>query len=92
MFFIVPAYITCSSEDTVADFREQITFECIAEGVPNDITFVWRKNGEIIVGEVGPTYTIGSVSISDVGTYECIPNNAYGYHNSSSMALKLKGK
>ena len=74
-----------------SDVGEQVTFECCAKGIPKNITFMWKKDGQVIVGEVDSTYTIRSVSILDSGRYECIPFNSYGYHNSSTMALKVKG-
>ena len=85
------AYIICSSENQETDLGRSVTFECVASGIPNNITFTWKKNGEEIVGETGPKYTIDAASIADVGTYQCIPMNSFGYHNSSTMDLKVKG-
>ena len=93
MFFNVAlAYITSSSGDVTAIAGFNITLEITAGGIPDDITYVWKKNGVIIPGEMSNTLSLIDVSINDIGEYECIPSNSEGNHNSSIIQVDVKSE
>ena len=89
---LASAYITSSSGDVTANADSNITLEITASGIPDDITYVWKKNGVIIPGETSNTLTLRGVSIDDIGQYECIPSNSEGSHNSSIIQVDIKCK
>ena len=90
-FIIASAYIISSSGDVVVDSGSSTTFQVTAEGIPSNITYVWKKDGVIIPGETSNTLTISSVDVSNIGSYECIPSNSEGTHNTSIIQLDVKG-
>ena len=83
------AYVLGSSGDVTADVGSDITLEITASGDPDDITYVWKKNGVIIPGETSNTLILNDVSGDDIGQYECIPSNSVGSHNSSTIQLDV---
>ena len=89
MFNVASAYVTSSSGDVTADAGTNITLGITASGIPDDITYVWKKNGVIIPGETSNTLTLRGVSIDDIGQYECIPTNSEGSHNSSIIQVDI---
>ena len=91
-FILASAYITSSSGDVVVDSGSSTTLQVTAEGIPSNITYVWKKDGVIIPGETSNTLTISSVGVSDIGSYECIPSNSEGTHNTSIIQLDVKGQ
>ena len=89
---LASAYITSSSGDVVVDSGSSTTLQVTAEGIPSNITYVWKKDGVIIPGETSNTLTISSVGVSGIGSYECIPKNSEGTHNTSVIQLDVKGE
>ena len=90
VFNVALAYITSSSGDVTAIAGSNITLEITASGIPDDVTYVWKKNGVIIPGETSNTLTLSDVSGDDIGQYECIPINSVGSHNSSIIQLDVE--
>ena len=72
-----------------ADAGSNITLTVTASSDPDDITYVWKKNGVIIPGETSSTLTLSDVSGDDIGQYECIPSNSVGSHNSSIIQVDV---
>ena len=91
-FSSASAYIISSSGDVVVDSGSSITLQVTAKGIPSTITYVWKKDGVILPGETSNTLTISSVGVSDIGSYECIPSNSEGTHNTSVIQLDVKGE
>ena len=89
---IASAYITSSSGDVTADAGSEVTLTVTASGDPDDITYVWKKNGVIILGETSNTLILYDVSPFDIGQYECIPSNSVGSHNSSIIQVDVECK
>ena len=73
-----------------ADAGSSITLTVTASGDPNDITYLWKKNGVIIPGETSNTLILSDVSPYDIGQYECIPSNSVGSHNSSIIQVDVE--
>ena len=88
-FVLASAHITSSSGDVVVDSGSSTTLQVTAEGIPNTITYVWRKNGVTIPGATSNTLTISNISLSDIGQYECIPSNSEGNFNTSTIQLDV---
>ena len=88
-FNVASAYITSSSGDVTADAGTNITLVITASGIPDDVTYVWKKNGVIIPGETSNTLVLNDVSGDDIGQYECIPINSVGSHNSSIIQIDV---
>ena len=85
------AYVLGSSGNVTADVGSDIiTLEITASGDPDDITYVWKKNGVIIPGQTSNTLILNDVSGDDIGQYECIPSNSVGSHNSSLIQVDVK--
>ena len=91
-FTIASAYITSSSGDVTVDAGSDLTLEITASGDPDDITYVWKKNGVIIPGETSNTLVLNNVSGDDIGQYECIPSNSVGSYNSSIIQVDVTCK
>jgi hypothetical protein len=49
----------------------------------------WRLDGQPIVGALGATYTISSMSEDDVGSYDCVLTNACGNFTSSAATVSI---
>jgi RHS repeat-associated protein len=62
------------------------TFTVQATGTPL-LTYQWRKDGANILGATGSQFAIGSVSMSDVGNYSVLIENAGGSAQSVTAAL-----
>ena len=89
---VASAYVLRSSGDITADVGSDVTLEITASGDPDDITYVWKKNGVIIPGETSNTLVLNNVSGDDIGQYECIPSNSVGSHNSSIIQVDVTCK
>ena len=91
LFFVASAYVISSSDDVVADEGSSVTLEVIAGGIPDNITYEWRKDGVIISGQTSNTLTINPVSFSDIGAYTVTPSNSEGSFNSTTIQVDVKG-
>ena len=73
-----------------ANVGSDVTLEITVSGDPDNITYVWKRNGVIIPGETSNILTLSDVSVDDIGQYECIPSNSLGSHNSSIIQLDVE--
>ena len=53
------------------------------------LTYQWRRNGVAISGATSSTYSIGSTSASDSGSYTVVVTNSIGSATSSAAALTV---
>ena len=62
--------------------------------LPTDraLTYVWRKDGEILTGETGPKLFISGASPDDVGTYEVTVDDGQGGVISTATVLRQVGR
>ncbi len=65
---------------------------CDANGDPSTLTYVWKKDGEVIPGANRSYLIIYRTSKTDVGHYECIPQNEYGTYNTTEYVLNIEGE
>ena len=89
---IASAYITSSSGDVTTDAGSNVILTVTASGDPDDITYVWKKDGIIIPGETSNSLILNDVSPFNIGQYECIPSNSVGSHNSSIIQVDVECK
>ena len=75
-----------------ADAGSTVTLTVTASADPDDITYVWKKDGVIIPGETSNTLILNDVSPFDIGQYECIPSNSVGSHDSSIIQIDVECK
>ena len=72
------------------DAGSNVILTVTASGDPDDITYVWKKDGVIIPGETSNTLILNDVSPFNIGQYECIPVNTIGSHNSSIIQVDVE--
>jgi len=65
-----------------------VTFTAAASGTPAP-SFQWQKDGADIGGATGSSFTIGSVSPGDAGSYTVIATNAAGSATSNAATLTV---
>ena len=71
--------------------------ECVASGAP-PITYSWRKDGIILTnggriqGADTSQLVIVSMNVSDIGHYECHPENSIRTLNYSTTEVGIKGE
>lgn len=56
------------------------------------LTYVWRKDGQVLTGEMGPTLFIGSTLAEDAGNYEVTVDDGQGSVITSSTMLQQIGR
>ena len=89
--FLEPAYVINITDDQTAVNGSTVTIECTAGGTPSDFTYQWKRN-DILIKETGSILTISSVTIGDIGEYNCTPSNSRGNTNNSFTILSVNGK
>lgn len=80
-----PPLITTQPTSQIKDVGESVTFSIAATGT--SLTYQWRKNGVSIPGAVTTSYVIPSISMTDVGSYDCVVTKNCGAVTSSSALL-----
>ena len=98
LFVVVgPAHVISSTDDFIAPQSSNITLECVASGAP-PITYSWRKDGIILTngGRIQGANTsqlvIISMDVSDIGHYECHPENSIHTLNYSRTEVAIKSE
>jgi hypothetical protein len=81
---------TISSHPQSATIIEdnQFSFSVTASG-PGPYRYQWRKNGENLSGQTGPTLNFSRVTITDAGEYQVLVLNNSGYVASSVATLNV---
>ena len=87
---VASAYIVSSSGDVLALKGSSVVLEVTASGIPDSITYQWKKNGAIIPSQNSRSLTLSPVDTTDIGSYECIPSNSLGTHNTSVIQVDLR--
>jgi Immunoglobulin domain len=82
-----PAF-TVQPRDQSARVASPVTFTAAASGSPTP-TYQWKKNGVLISGATGASYTISSVKSSDAGTYTVMATNSHGRVTSAGAVLRV---
>lgn len=75
-----------------------VTITCEAKGIPNNLTYTWHKSGSPVTdggkfsGANTDTLTITGIDVTEAGSYECIPMNLFGNHNTSFTLVFVRRK
>ncbi len=83
-----PPTITMQPQSRSVSVGDAVTFTVAADGSPPP-TFQWKKNGVDLAEETGASYSIGSVSAADAGSYTVVVTNASGAVTSAIAALTV---
>ena len=78
--------------DIAAKESTTTSLPCNANGDLSTLTYVWKKDGEVIPGANSSYLNIYGTSKLDVGHYECIPSNEYGTYNTTEYILNIEGE
>ncbi len=82
----VPAFTTPPAKQ-IASVGDSVTFTVTATGP--GLTYRWLKDGAVISGATGTSFTIPSAQLADVGSYAVVVANVYG--SITSPAVELTG-
>ncbi|MEM9166838.1 MAG: S8 family serine peptidase [Planctomycetota bacterium] len=83
--------------DPAPNFTSPPSSVTIVEGEPFTLTanvsgadqILWLRNGSVVFGQTGPTYTIASASLADAGTYVARATNSCGTTTSSEAVVTV---
>ena len=82
-----PIFISITPNKTVT-LGDEVTIEINASG--SDLQYQWFKNNVLIAGATSSTYSISSVSNSDLGSYHVVVSNNCGSFTSPSVSLTVQ--
>ena len=74
---------TISPGDTLADLRDNITFQCNAQGGPHNM-YQWSLNNVSLPFQTSKTLQIFSITLHDAGEYTCTVSNMAGADTASA--------
>ena len=76
--------VAISPEMVIADVGGTVTFNCSAQGGPNN-TYQWQKNGTDLMNETDAALIVSNITAMNGGSYTCVVSNAAG--NESATAV-----
>jgi len=82
----VPPFIPVHPISAVVNLGDPVTLFVVAD---NALTYQWRLNGADIDGATGTLLVIGSVTLSDLGSYRVVVSNPVGTVQSNPAILSL---
>ena len=83
-----PPSIIVQPKNVSACAGQPVSFSINASGV-GPLSYLWRKNGDAIVGQTSSTLVFASVNASDAGKFECVVSNSGGHSTSDSVILAV---
>ena len=83
---VVPT-LSAPASQTVA-FGSAASFSVVASGTA-PFTYQWRKDGVVMAGATGATYSIASVQLADAGSYSVVVTNSAGSVTSVAAVLTV---
>ncbi len=84
----VAPVITAQPGNQTVSMGASVTLIASASGTPAP-SYQWMKNGVAISGATGVSYTIGSATSADAGTYSVVASNSAGSATSSGAVLTV---
>src|SRR6185312_1525829 len=75
-------------QDATVAAGQGVTFSATAVGT-NPFTYQWKKNGAVISGATGSTYTINHVVAGDAGVYTVVVTNSVNSATSAGGTLTV---
>jgi hypothetical protein len=87
----VPVSIVTQPENVTVTEPDAATFTVVATG-DAPLTYQWRRNGVLIAGEVGPSYTLDptSMAVDDGASFDVLVTNPVGTVPSASAVLTVQ--
>ncbi len=85
---VVPPAIEIQPVSQAVNVGQNVTFTVLASGTP-PLSYQWRFNNVIRLGEAGTNFTINPVTINDAGNYDVIISNSAGSVTSVVATLTL---
>jgi formylglycine-generating enzyme required for sulfatase activity len=85
----IPVFTQAPSGQTSANPNANVTLTAAYVSGLQPFTYRWRKNGTIISGATGSTYTIASAKQSDEASYDCVITNSFGSFTTSATVLTV---
>ena len=76
--------VAVSPEMVIADVGGTVTFNCSAQGGPNN-TYQWQNDGRDMINETDTTLIISNITAMNGGNYTCVVSNTAG--NDSATAV-----
>jgi hypothetical protein len=81
--------VSVNPRDTAVVSGAMATFAVTATGTL-PLTYLWQKNGTVITGATGASYSTPAVSMADSGSlFKCVVSNAYGSVTSAAGMLRV---
>ncbi|HEX2853553.1 MAG TPA: PQQ-binding-like beta-propeller repeat protein [Opitutaceae bacterium] len=87
-FVTQPLSLGVQPQPQVVAAGSSVTFSAGAIGTP-PFTYQWRKNGAVIAGAAGPSYTIDSVILADAASYSVTVSDPTGSLTSNAATLAV---
>jgi len=81
--------ITSQPSDQTVTLGESASFSVTASGFP-DPTYQWRKGSVNITGATSATFTIGTTTTNDTGSYDVVVTNPSGKATSPAATLTVQ--
>lgn len=75
---------TISPGDTLVEFSDNITFQCGAQGGPDNM-YQWSLNNITLSSQTSRTLQLFSITLYDAGKYTCTVSNIAGMDNASAI-------
>jgi hypothetical protein len=85
---VVTPSISSQPTNLLLNVGDPASFSVTASGIPSP-SYQWYKNGSPISGATGTNYSIGSVALTNIGTYSVVVSNSAGSVTSSGAVLAI---
>jgi len=82
-----PAILSQCDDITVEEYDE---ISLSVEAAGNDLVYLWKKNGEMILGADKATYVIASARKEHKGKYQCFVSNSCGEVSSELIDVEVE--
>lgn len=86
---LVPVSISGQPQNVVVTNTQSASFTVTASGVPNPSYYQWYLNGSAISGANSATYTIGSTTPANIGSYQVVVSNSVNTVTSAVATLTV---
>ncbi len=84
----VPATIVTAPQSVSALAGSSVTLSVEADGAA-PLTYVWKKDGQVIAGISGSSLTLGTLQPSQAGSYRVVVSNTYGSATSAAAVVTV---
>ena len=79
--------------DAIIESNASVEVTCVTSSIGANITYNFLKDGNAVTSQTSDTYTMGSISYAESGTYTCtVTMNSLTSAASSDYAIKVVGE